>query len=400
MENREKLNERELRQEDEIDLYELWLILKKRKKLILGIFLTATVLTAIVSFLMTPIYRSEATVIPVSSKSSGLGNLAELAAIAGVPIPSAGDESSKIKAVLNSREIKERVIKKLNLIPILLEGKQPKKRDPMNVAVEILEKMVSISDDKKTGVIKISVEHKDPKLAQKIAQAYIEELQEMMNEKKLTVAKFNRMFLEEQLKEQEKRLRELQERLIAFQKKTKIIAPESQLSGVLELYSNLVSQRMSLIAKLKSMEAALAPDHPQIKALREQLAAINSQIRQIEEKSNIGALPSLSTGPEKLTEHGDLMRELKVAQKVYENLLTMYEQVKIDEAKENIYVEVIDKPNLPDVPVKPKKKLMVAVAGVSALFLGIFLAFFLEWLDNVKRRNLKEYSVLASTEDR
>ena len=387
MENREKLSERELRQEDEIDLYELWLILKKRKKLILGIFLTATVLTAIVSFLMTPIYRSEATVIPVSSKSSGLGNLAELAAIAGVPNPSAGDESSKIIAVLNSREIKERVIKKLNLIPILLEGKQPKKRDPMNVAVEILEKMVSISDDKKTGVIKISVEHKDPKLAQKIAQAYIEELQEMMNEKKLTVAKFNRMFLEEQLKEQEKRLRELQERLIAFQKKTKIIAPESQLSGVLGLYANLVSQRMSLIAKLKSMEATLAPDHPQIKALREQLAAIDSQIRQIEERSNIGALPSLSTGPERLTEYGDLMRELKVAQKVYENLLAMYEQVKIDEAKENIYVEVIDRPNLPDVPVKPKKKLMVAVAGTSALFFGVFLAFFLEWLDSVKRRN-------------
>jgi len=387
MENREKLNKQECYQEDEIDLYELWLVLKKRKKLILGLFLGVSILTAIISFIMTPIYRSEATVIPVSSKSTGLGSLAGLAAMAGVSVPSAGDDSSKIMAVLNSREIKERVIKKLNLIPILLEDDIPKKRDPMNVAVDILKGMVNISDDKKTGVINISVDYKDPKLAQKIAQTYIDELQKIMNEKKLTVAKFNRAFLEEQLNEQEKKLEELQKRLAEFQKKTKIIAPESQISGVVELYSNLISQKMSLLVKLKSMEAAFAPDNPQVKALKEQLAAIDNQIKQIEEKSNIGALPSLSQAPEKLTEYGDLMREVKAAQEIYKNLLTMYEQAKLDEAKENIYVEVIDKPNLPDLPAKPKKKLMVAVAGISALFLGIFLAFFLEWLDNVKRRN-------------
>ncbi len=375
-------------EEDEIDLYELWQTIKKRKKIIIGLFLFATIATGIISFIMTPIYRSETSVIPVSSKSSPLGSLAGLAAMAGISVGGGGD-SAKIMAVLKSREIKERVINKLNLIPVLLENNIPKDRIPMNVALEVFKRLISISENKKTGVIKVSVDYKDPKLAQKIAQAYIKELQKIMNEKNLTVAKFNRVFLEKQLKEQEEKLKELQDKLAQFQKKTKIISPDNQLAGVMELYSNLISQKMALLVKLKSMESAFSSDNPQIKALKEQIKAIDKQIKNIEEKTNIGALPSLSQAPEKIVEYTNIMRDLKVAQAVYENLVKMYEQAKLQEAKENIYVEVIDPPSLPDKPVKPKKKLMVAVAGVSSLFLGIFLAFFLEWLENIKNRNKK-----------
>ena len=375
-------------EEDEIDLYELWLTLKKRKKVILGLFFVATILTAIISFIMTPIYKSEASVIPVSNSSSPFGDLAGLAAMAGVSIGENGD-NAKIKAILESRTIKERVIKKLNLIPILLE-EEPEDRNPLNVAVETLEDMVSISEDKKTGVITIAVEYEDPKLAQKIANTYIEELQKIMNEKNLTVAKFNRVFLEKQLKEEEEKLKKLQQKLAEFQKKTKIIAPENQLEGVMTLYSGLVSKKIELMVKLRSLESALSPNNPQIKMLKEQIESIENQIKSIEEKTNIGALPSLSKVPEKLVEYTNIMQKLKISEAVYKELVKMYEQAKLQEAKENIYVEIIDPPSLPDEPVKPKKKLMVAVAGVSSLFLGIFLAFFLEWLGNIRKRHQEE----------
>lgn len=376
-------------EEDEIDLYELWLVLKKRRKLILSFFFLITILTAIISFIMTPIYKSETSVIPVSNNSSPLGDLAGLAAMAGISIGGEGGDSAKIKAVLNSRTIKENVIKKLNLIPILLD-KPPEDRNPINVAIETLEDIVSVSDDKKTGVIKISVEYKDPKLAKKIAQAYIDELQKIMNEKKLTVAKFNRISLEKQLKEEEERLKKLQQQLAEFQKKTKIIAPESQLEGVMSLYSNLISKKLQLLVELRTLETALSKDNSKIKMLKEQIQSIDNQIKNIEEKTNIGALPSLAKVPEKLVEYTNIMQKLKISEAVYENLVKMYEQAKFQEAKENIYVEIIDPPSLPDKPVKPKKKLMVAVAGVSSLILGIFLAFFLEWIENIRRRHQEE----------
>ncbi len=45
---------------DEINLYELWKVLVRRKGLIIGLFLVAVISTAIINFLMPKIYRGEA----------------------------------------------------------------------------------------------------------------------------------------------------------------------------------------------------------------------------------------------------------------------------------------------------------------------------------------------------
>ncbi|RLJ70427.1 subunit length determinant protein [Hydrogenivirga caldilitoris] len=48
--------------------------------------------------------------------------------------------------------------------------------------------------------------------------------------------------------------------------------------------------------------------------------------------------------------------------------------------------EVISEPRTPTQPSKPKKLLILAVSFVSSLFLGIFLALFLEWLEEARKR--------------
>ena len=50
---------------------------------------------------------------------------------------------------------------------------------------------------------------------------------------------------------------------------------------------------------------------------------------------------------------------------------------------------VLVKPYIPSVPFKPNKKLIVAVSGISALFFGVFLVFFLEFIENNKNRHYK-----------
>ncbi len=370
-------------EEDEIDLYELWLVLKKRKKLIFGLFFVSVALTAIISFLMTPIYRSTASVIPVSGSQTPLGSLAGLAAMAGISLGES-DESQKVMAVLNSRTIKENVIKKLNLIDLLVD-EVPEDRTPLNVALEEFEDTISISQDKKTGVISISIDFKDPHMAAKIADTYVNELQRILNEKALTVAKMNRIFLEKQLKEEEEKLKKYQYELAQFQRQTKLIEPKEQLKGTMELYASLIAQKIGLQVQLRQFESALSDDNPKIQMIKQQLKAIDSQIKKLEEKSK-GAFPSISDAPQKMTQYIDLLRKLKTSEAVYETLLKAYEQAKFEEAKENLYVQVIDEAFVPDKPVKPKKALMIAVAAVTSIFLGVFLAFFLEWVENVKKR--------------
>ncbi len=372
-------------EEDEIDLYELWQVLIKRKKLILTIFVAVTSLTAVVSFLLTPVYRSEASLMPISSQPTG--GIAQMAGeILGIPLKTE-DTSAKIMAVLESRTIKERVIRRLGLVDVLLEEK-PEDRDPLLAAVELLEDMVNVSQDRKTGLITLGIEYKEPDLARKIAQAYIEELQKILEEKALTVAKVNRIFLEKQLSETEDELKKALERLAHYQKKEKVIVPQEQVKGALELYAQLLSQKVALQVELRKLESILSSDSPRLISLKEQIKAIESQLSKLETSGmSFSALPSLEKAPEQMAGYARIFIKVKGLQAKYEAILKLYEQAKLEERKENIYVEVIDPPSLPDTPVKPKKKLMVAVAGTSSFFLGIFFAFFLEWLESVKRKH-------------
>lgn len=367
---------------DEINLIEIWEKIWRNKKFLIIFSFSIVFLTAIFSLLMDNIYRSESTIITISSsKSGGLSSYAAIAAVAGINLPLAGDaDTNKIMAILKSRSIKEAIVKDLGLIKLLNEEPIPEKRDPMLYTIEKLDKMITIKDDKKTQVINIGVEYKNREIAREINKALIKKLEHILNEKSLTIQKLNRVFLEEQVKLSGERLIKLQEKMAKFQKDTKILSPDSQVKGLMDLYGNLVAKKIETQVKLKSMESAFDKNNPQVKALREQLSAINSQISQLEQKTNIKGIPSISEIPESIVNYSQILQDLNVAKAVYEALVKAYEQAKIEEVRDNLYIQVIDEPSLPDQKVKPKRRIMVIVSGFTSLFLGIFIIFLRDWI--------------------
>ena len=72
---------------------------------------------------------------------------------------------------------------------------------------------------------------------------------------------------------------------------------------------------------------------------------------------------------------------------MYETLLKLYEQARLEEAQESLFVEVVDPPIAPDKRSKPKRALMVIVAGFTSGFLAVFIVFFMEWLRSVRREH-------------
>ena len=63
---------------------------------------------------------------------------------------------------------------------------------------------------------------------------------------------------------------------------------------------------------------------------------------------------------------------------------------KVDyDLKHRLYLpfSLVSEPLAPRVPFKPNKKLIVVVSGISALFFGIFLAFFIEFIEKNKNRH-------------
>lgn len=364
---------------DVIDIYELWQVIWNRKKLII-IFCTISVaLTATISLIMTPIYRAETTILPIFSSS----DISGLFVMAGLSVGSENNDTNKIMVILRSRTIKENIITKMNLINELLD-EIPDNRNPMLASIKKFADIISISLNRHTKLITVSIEYKKPKLAMDIANNYIRVLKDILVSKSISVSKIKRKFLEKQIKNAENRLKLAQDKMVIFQKKTKMIDPKNQAKVIISLYTDLISMKTTLEVKLKSMEAALAKGSPLLQTTKNQLKVINKKIRRMEGNKGLGIFPSIGNAPQKLSEYADTLRELEISKTIYETVLKLYEQTKMEEAHEGIYIQVIDEAVTPDRRIKPKRTQMVAIAGFTSIFLAIFLVFFLEYIKNIK----------------
>jgi uncharacterized protein involved in exopolysaccharide biosynthesis len=81
-----------------------------------------------------------------------------------------------------------------------------------------------------------------------------------------------------------------------------------------------------------------------------------------------------------------LMREVKVQETVQNLLTAQFEQAKINEARDMPTVQLLDKAVAAERKSRPKTVLNMAIAGALSLFVGIFLAFFLEYVERIRKQ--------------
>lgn len=91
-----------------------------------------------------------------------------------------------------------------------------------------------------------------------------------------------------------------------------------------------------------------------------------------------GELRSLPSKEQQLL---DLQRQITVKESLYTLLLERLEEAKISEAAVVGNAAIIDPATVPQTPVKPNKKLSLAIGGVLGVFLGMLLVFLVEYLD-------------------
>lgn len=63
----------------------------------------------------------------------------------------------------------------------------------------------------------------------------------------------------------------------------------------------------------------------------------------------------------------------------------IYPNQQPDSSKYIVFI-IIEKPNALEYPVKPKRAIIIVVSCISSLFLGIFIAFLVEWWSNLKKQ--------------
>ena len=178
------------------------LFFTQHKKLIIIIVAIAVIVSVVTSLLMTPVYEAKAVIAPASQQNvpSGMGVLAMQLGIAA-PTPSSVTE---IVNLLNSNILREKVIKKNNLLPVLLGDEYKNKKDNSEnkriwSAIRALQGMLKISYKQKDNIIEVSAQSNDPEMAVKIINYTVTELTEHMSSEARRVAETNKKYLESQL---------------------------------------------------------------------------------------------------------------------------------------------------------------------------------------------------------
>jgi uncharacterized protein involved in exopolysaccharide biosynthesis len=199
-------------QDDEIDLLELWKVIWNGKWFIAGFTLAATLIAVYVTLFVLPVtYKSEAVFIPTETQSGGA--LAGLAASLPIPIGlSGGEKADSMMAFLNSRNLKERLLSKYELLPRLNKNSwdaekgewlvdDPKDQPTIVLALqkEALKSIYQVSQDRKTNLITITWVDEEPAFASLMLERIVSELLYYLDNEYETDAKREREFVAHQL---------------------------------------------------------------------------------------------------------------------------------------------------------------------------------------------------------
>jgi len=372
----------------------LWLLWKARRFL-LGVLWKSALLSTIAAFLIPRHYESVVRMVPAESSASGGGSsmLGLLSKAIGGSDGSSGlgmglDAASLLGAktpaafyveVLKSRTVQDRLINSFDL-------RARYRKSTYYEARKKLTKFTDIEQDSKSGVITLKVTDYEPETAAKIANAYIQELNRLAVDLNTSSAHLEREFLEERLKTAKQDLSRASLELSQFTSKNSMVDPQNEGKAMMDAASKLQGELIARETELKGLQEIYSNDNVRIRALNARIAELRSQLKKMvgynvpsngastpdASAANSSLYPSMRTLPTLGSRYSDLYREAKIQEAIYAFVTQQYEMAKIQEAKEVPIVRVMDAGEVPEKKSSPVRSLIVGLSVLSALTLACF----------------------------
>jgi len=222
--------------DDEIDLRELFAVIWQGKWLIIAITALFAVASVVYAISQPNIYKSEALLAPAEQEGGGglsalAGQFGGLASLAGVNLGGGSSNKAQLAIeVLKSRQFTSDFIQKHNILPDLMAAESwnmqtntvvydseiydaqndkwvrevdaPFKPKPsMQEAYKEFSEILTASTDKETGMVKISIEHVSPTVAQQWVDWLIKDINQTMKQRDVLEAIKSTDFLTQQLEQ-------------------------------------------------------------------------------------------------------------------------------------------------------------------------------------------------------
>jgi uncharacterized protein involved in exopolysaccharide biosynthesis len=370
-------------------------LLWKKRRTLAGTAFISLVLAFAFACLLPKQYESSARIMPPSNSMGGTallaalagrggGNLGALGALAGGFLGGGGNTSLFID-LLRSGTVTGHLIDRFNLQTIYHT------RYRIDTAKH-LARLTRIVDDKKSGVITLTVTDTDPVRARDIAQGYLDELNQLVNHTNTSSAHQERLFIEKRLHGVQDDLETAQQQLSNFSSNHATIDIKEQGRSLVDAAARLQAQLIIEESGLDSLRQTYGDSNIRVRSAQARIGELQAQIAKIggsskdlpanvsetgaddsSKDSSAELYPPLRQLPRLAVPYANLYRRVQVQETVYELLTQQYELARIQEAKDVPVVSVIDSPGVPEKKSFPPRLLLALAASFFSVVMACFL---------------------------
>jgi len=347
--------------------------------------------SALIAFLIPSDYESTARLMPPDppqggglalmamlgggSQNGGSGGLGGLAS----DLLGAKTTGAVFIAVMRSRTAQDGIVQRFDLKKVYWTRLEESAR-------KRLDRNTEITEERKSGVIKLTVTDHDPKRAAAMAGAYIEQLNVLTAKLNTSAAHRERVFLEERLDKINVDLEAAEKDFSQFASKNATIDISAQGKAMLEGAASLQGQLIGAESQLEGLRQIYSDNNIRVRSTQARIAELRSQLKKMggtsvgtapagDQSATDNEYPTLRQLPILGVPYADKFRQLKVEEAVYETLTKQFELAKVQEAKEIPSVKVLDQPEVPERKVFPPRLIIILAGTACAVLLGAVWVF-------------------------
>jgi capsule polysaccharide export protein KpsE/RkpR len=350
--------------------------------------LYALLASALVAFLIPKRYETTARLMPPDNQSSsglmmaaaamtGGGSSGGIGALAN-DVLGLKSSSDIFVGVLGSRTVADKLIQQFDLKKVYGDSR-------MEDARKDLANHTSISVDRKSQIIFITITDRSPQRAAAIAQAYIEELNHLVADLSTSSARRERIFLEGRLQAVNKDLEDAEKDFSQFASKNTAIDVKEQAKAMVGAAADLQGELIAAQSQYEGLRQIYTDNNPRVRTVKARIDELQRQLDKLGGKGEsatdaAGApgdsfYPSIRKLPLLGVTYADLYRKTRIQEAVLEALTREYEMAKVQEVKEIPAVKVLDTAPIPDNKSFPPRLLIIFIGTVSAFSVATIWLF-------------------------
>jgi capsule polysaccharide export protein KpsE/RkpR len=181
------------------------------------------------------------------------------------------------------------------------------------------------------------------------------------------------MFFEDQIRQTKASLIRAEEEIKAFQQRTGVFQIDAQARAVIEGIARLRAGIAVKEVEAKVLRSFATTQNPDVQRVEEEIRALRSELEKLETTKGSGFDPIMPSGrvPEMGMEYLRRLRQLKYNETLYELLSKQYELAKLDEARDAVVIQVIDRAVPPERKTRPQRALIVSMTAVTGFILAV-----------------------------